>query len=196
MTKPAAPRPADHRHRPRDRARDARDARRSGGHHAQHRPAPGDARDVADANPTPYGYTLSLLLFFVPILVIAFWLVPSEEVRLPKRAFWRTIAILAPIGFGLDFFFARRLFTFTNTGATPEIHAPALGMPVPHRGVYLLSVRLHHGPVAVYVWMDEFWLSAYNVPDYKLASRCTPRLVQFHPTSVILGLVLIASAVA
>ena len=27
---------------------------------------------VSEANPTPYGYTLSLLLFFVPILVIAF----------------------------------------------------------------------------------------------------------------------------
>ena len=150
---------------------------------------------VSDANPTPYGYTLSLLLFFVPILVIAFWLVPNEEVRLPKRAFWRTIAILAPIGFGLDFFFARRLFTFANTGATLRIRAPALGMPVPIEE-YIFYLSGFITVLLLYVWMDEFWLSAYNVPDYKPAARAIPRLVQFHPTSAILGVVLIASAVA
>ena len=150
---------------------------------------------VADANPTPYGYTLSLLLFFVPILVIAFWLVPNEEVRVPKCAFWRTIALLAPIGFGLDFFFARRLFTFTNTGATLQIHAPALGRPVPIEE-YIFYLSGFITVLLLYVWMDEFWLAAYNVPDYRLTSRAIPWLVQFHPTSAILGLVLIASAVA
>src|SRR5437016_12188890 len=40
------------------------------------------------ANPTPYGYTWSLLLFIVPIVVIAFWLVPQEQVKIPKKAFW------------------------------------------------------------------------------------------------------------
>jgi len=150
---------------------------------------------VSEANPTPYGYTLSLLLFFVPIFVIAFWLVPNESVQLPKRAFWRTIAILAPVGFGLDFFFARRLFTFSNTGATLQIHAPALGRPVPIEE-YIFYLSGFIVVLLLYVWMDEFWLSAYNVPDYRPASRAIPRLVQFHPTSAILGLVLIACAVA
>jgi hypothetical protein len=192
MTKPAAPRPATAL-APGSCSRCSR-CSSSSGHHAQHRPAPSDARGRR-RHPTPYGYTLSLLLFFVPILVIAFWLVPNGEVRVPKRAFWRTIAILAPIGFGLDFFFARRLFTFTNTGATLQIHAPALGMPVPIEE-YIFYLSGFITVLLLYVWMDEFWLSAYNVPDYKLASRSIPRLVQFHPTSVILGLVLVASAVA
>ncbi len=83
------------------------------------------------ANPTPYGYTWSLLLFIVPIVVIAFWLVPQEQVKIPKKAFWWTIGILVPLGCGLDFFFAARFFDFPNADATLKIGAPALGKPVP-----------------------------------------------------------------
>src|SRR5215469_5517102 len=57
---------------------------------------------ISGDNPTPYGYTWSLLLFIVPIVVIAWWFLPSEGVVIPKAAFWRTILILVPIGFGLD----------------------------------------------------------------------------------------------
>ena len=59
------------------------------------------------AEPTPYGYTVSLLLFVVPILAIGFWFVPREGVKISQRAFWRTIAVLFPMGAGLDFFCAR-----------------------------------------------------------------------------------------
>src|ERR1700683_4382666 len=85
--------------------------------------APGTGgASVGDAS--PYGYTVSLLLFIVPILVIGFWLVPREEVRISKRAFLRTITILFPLGAGLDFFFAHAFFTFPNPGATLRIIAP------------------------------------------------------------------------
>src|ERR1700688_463734 len=86
---------------------------------------------VSGSNPTPHGYTWSLLLFVVPIVVIAFWFLPAEGVEIPRRAFWRTIAILVPIGFGLDFFFAHCFFVFLNAGATLGIEAPAVGTPVP-----------------------------------------------------------------
>src|SRR5215831_1726725 len=49
---------------------------------------------IDGANPTPYGYTWSLLLFVVPIIVIGWWFLPSEGVRVSKRAFWWTIGIL------------------------------------------------------------------------------------------------------
>src|SRR5271156_6657541 len=65
--------------------------------------APGTLQ-VSSANPTPYGYTWSLLLFIAPIVVIGFWFLPAESVEIPRRAFWRTIAVLVPLGFGLDFF--------------------------------------------------------------------------------------------
>ena len=84
---------------------------------------------IANANPTPHGYSWSLLLFVVPIAVIGGWFVPSEQVRIAKRAFGKTLLLLVPIGFGLDFFFAHRFFTYTNAGATFGIGSPALGGP-------------------------------------------------------------------
>src|SRR5580704_4125234 len=68
-------------------------------------------------NQSPYGYTVSLLLFIVPILVIGFWFVPREDVKISRQAFARTIAILFPLGAGLDFFFAHAFFTFPDAGA-------------------------------------------------------------------------------
>jgi hypothetical protein len=84
--------------------------------------------------PSPYGYTVSLLLFVVPILVVGFWLAPREKVQISKQSLVRTIAILFPVGAGLDFFFPRRFFTFPNAGATLQIIAPALGGGVPVDG--------------------------------------------------------------
>lgn len=153
------------------------------------------ALQISSPDPTPHGYTWSLLLFLVPIAVIAGWLLPHEHVKVPKKAFWRTIAVLLPMGFGLDFFFAARFFVFPNPGATLGIQAPALGKPVPVEE-YAFYLAGFIAVLLIYVWMDEFWLAAYNVPDYHSESRLIPRLVQFHPTSVVLAVVLIAAAVA
>ena len=71
---------------------------------------------VASSNPTPYGYTWSLLLFVVPIMVIAFGFLPRKEAQFPRKAFWWTIGILVPLGFATDFFFASRFFIFSNAG--------------------------------------------------------------------------------
>jgi len=149
---------------------------------------------VLNSNPTPYGYTWSLLLFMVPIAVIAFWFLPAERVEIPRQAFWRTIVVLAPLGFGLDFFFAHWFFVFRNAGATLGIGAPALGAPVPIEE-YVFYFTGFLCVLLIYVWLDEFWLAAYNVPDYPGESKKISRLFQFHPTSAIVGLVLIVMAV-
>jgi hypothetical protein len=149
---------------------------------------------VATSNPTPHGYTWSLLLFVVPIIVIAFWFLPGEGVEVPRRAFWQTIAILVPIGCGLDFFFAHRFFVFPNSGATLGIAAPALGAPVPVEE-YIFYFTGFLCTLLIYVWLDEFWLAAYNVPDYPGESKKISRLLQFHPTSAIVGVALIVMAV-
>ena len=47
----------------------------------------------------------------------------------------------------------------------------------------------------IYVWLDEFWLAAYNVPDYAAEAEKIPRLVVFHPASLVAGVVLVAAAV-
>jgi hypothetical protein len=142
---------------------------------------------------TPYGYTLSLLLFIVPIIVIALWFMPSEELRIPQRAFWWTLIILVPLGCLLDVVFAQWFFDYPNTGATLGILAPAFGRPVPvEEYVFYLTGFL--AVLLLYVWLGEFWLAAYNVPDYPGEARKMRRLLQFHPTSLILAVVLIGAA--
>ena len=83
------------------------------------------------ANASPYGYTVSLLLFVVPILTVALWLVPQDGVSISKAAFVRTIALTFPSGVILDFFFAHSFFVFPNAKATLGMRAPALGGGVP-----------------------------------------------------------------
>jgi hypothetical protein len=155
-----------------------------------HAPAP---LMPVNQNSTPHGYTLSLLLFIFPIVLIAGWFLPSEQLRIPRRAFWWTLAILVPLGFLLDFFFAQWFFDYPNTGATLGIGAPALGRPVPvEEYVFYLTGFL--AVLLLYVWLGEFWLAAYNVPDYPGEARKMRRLLQFHPTSLILAVALIAAA--
>jgi len=149
---------------------------------------------ISSDNPTPYGYTWSLLLFVIPIVVIGWWFLPSEGVRVPKRAFWRTIGILVPFGFALDFFFANRFFVYPNTGATLGIGAPALGGCVPLEE-YIFYFTGFVAILLIYVWLDEYWLAAYNVPDYTGESKQIERLLEFHLSSLIVGLALIAAAI-
>jgi hypothetical protein len=149
---------------------------------------------VSSSNPTPHGYTWSLLLFIVPIVVIGFWFVPAEGVEIPRRAFWRTIGLLVPLGCGLDFFFAHSFFVFCNSGATLGIKAPALGTQVPVEE-YIFYFTGFLCVLLIYVWLSEFWLAAYNVVDYAGESKKIFRLLQFHPTSAVVGALLIVMAV-
>lgn len=149
---------------------------------------------VVDPNPTPYGYTTSLLLFIIPIIVISCWFLPVEGLKIPRQAFWRTIAVLVPVGFALDFLFASRFFVFRNPDATLKIPAPAIGGWVPIEE-YVFYLTGFIAVLLIYIWLSEFWLASYSVADYRVGAKAIRRLLQFHPTSVVLGLVLIALAV-
>src|SRR5580658_1826845 len=69
------------------------------------------------ANPSPHGYTWSLSLFIVPVVVLACWLARRWESRIQNRAFWITILIVSGSGILLDVFFGLSFFTFPNHGA-------------------------------------------------------------------------------
>jgi hypothetical protein len=149
---------------------------------------------LSSSNPTPFGYSWSLLLFIIPILVIGGWFLPSERVRIPKRAFWRTIWILVPIGFGLDFFFAHRFFEFKNAGATVGVTAPAVGEGVPLEE-YIFYFTGFLAVLLIYVWLDEYWLADCKLSVHSDASTEIERLLKFHPSSLIVGLALIGMAI-
>jgi hypothetical protein len=150
--------------------------------------------DLPEANPSPYGYTVSLLLFVIPILVIGFWFVPQERVKISKKAFWVTIGVLFPLGAALDFFFAHLFLTFPKPGATVGIKAPALGGGVPVEE-YLFYLLGFISVLLMYIWLDEYWLSAYTVPAESGERLEFERLLRFHPESVVLGVVLIGAAI-
>jgi hypothetical protein len=149
---------------------------------------------IPSTNATPYGYSWSLLLFVVPVVVIGGWFLPSEGVRIPQRALWRTLWILVPIGCGLDFFFANRFFVYPNASATVGIGAPAIGGNVPVEE-YVFYFTGFLAVLLIYVWLGEYWLATYNVRDYAGEARQIGRLLKFHPASLLGGLVLIAVAI-
>ena len=167
--------------------------------------------DVSCPNPSPYGYTVSLLLFVIPIVALAFWLVPNDGVAISKKAFARAIALLFPLGVILDFFFAHLFLRFPNPAATLGIPAPALGrchqchifvgsaehivvgsVPVEEYVFYLTGFTF---VLLLYIWLDEYWLAAYSVPANAKERAEFRRLLHFHPASAVLGALLIGAAI-
>lgn len=167
--------------------------------------------DVSKPNPSPYGYTVSLLLFVVPIVAIGCWLVPQDQVKISKRAFLWTLGLLFPVGAGLDFFFAHLFFKFPNPAATLGIPAPALGacekchifvgtpdhiivgsVPIEEYAFYLTGFAFI---LLLYIWLDEYWLDAYSVPDDAAERAEFQRLVHFHVQSFLVGVGLIVAGV-
>src|SRR5215510_2768015 len=145
-------------------------------------------------NPTPLGYTWSLLLFIIPICALGWWFACRPDLQFPRKAFWRTIGVLTPLGFLLDLLFGNAFFVFPNKSATLGLGIPAVGgaIPIEEFVFYLAGFML---VLLSYIWCDEYWIAAYNVPDYVATAGNIPRIVRFHFASVALGLVLIAAAI-
>src|SRR5437773_6803866 len=145
-------------------------------------------------NPTPLGYSWSLLLFVVPIGGLGWWFACRPDLVFPRKAFWRTIAVLAPLGFVLDLLFGNSFFIFPNKAATLGCEIPAVGgsIPIEEFVFYLAGFML---VLLSYIWCDEYWMAAYDVSDYTAAAKGIARIVRFHFASVALGVALIAAAV-
>jgi hypothetical protein len=145
---------------------------------------------VNSANPTPHGYTISLLLFIWPASIIALWLLPKAQ--LPRRAFFVTIGCLFPIGASLDFFFAKDFLYFKNPSATLGWNIPTLNGSVPIEE-FVFYLAGFTAVLLLYIWCDEEWLRAYRTSDYRAAFHDKSKLVHFHYESLVIGIALIAS---
>ena len=123
-----------------------------------------------------------------------FGLFRGEGVKVSRRAFGWTIGLLFPLGAILDFFLAQYFFVFPNESATLGIKAPALGhwVPIEEYAFYLTGFIV---VVLFYIWLDEYWLAAYSVPETDAGRITFDRLLRFHPTSLILAVVLIGCGV-
>jgi len=149
--------------------------------------------EMTSANPTPLGYTISLSLFVVPVSTLLWWLCHRRDLGLQRRACGRTLAVLVPLGFVLDLVFGNAFFIFPNSAATLGIGVPAVGGAIPLEE-FLFYLSGFGVVLLTYVWADEYWMAAYNIPDYAAATAGIPRLVQFHWPSLAVGAGLLGTA--
>src|ERR1039457_1190446 len=149
------------------------------------------------ANPTPRGYTWSLSLFIVPVLVLASWVSLRKQNPIQKKAFWISAALIAGAGILLDVFFGLTFFTFVNRDATLGITfwgwSFAQGwqkvIPIEEIGFYTFGIL---AVLLAYVWGDEFWLGAYNIDDAPRRQTRWRQVVSFHSASAIFGVAIFA----
>jgi hypothetical protein len=148
-------------------------------------------------NPSPYGYTWSLLLFAVPDALLAYWVLAMHRGRTEKRAFWLTLGLLVPTWCLLDIFLGLTFFKFPNHGASiGSVWGYAFdtgwrrGIPVEEFGFYVFGFI---AMLLVYIWSDEYLLSAYSEKAPPPAGRASV-FAQIHPQSLIAGGVLFALA--
>lgn len=125
--------------------------------------------DPPDANPTPYGYTVSLLLFLVPDIALMWWLARHPHVGERMGAFWRTVLLVFAVGCSLDFLLCYEWFDFPNPDATLGIRLPAFAwsegfvwipdyLPVEEFGFYSLGGLFM---MALYAFGDVSWFRLY-----------------------------------
>jgi hypothetical protein len=150
--------------------------------------------EIPAKNPTPLGYSISLLLFLVPLAALGCWFARRKDLALQRKSFWRTILVLAPLGFLLDLLFGNTFFIFPNKLATVGINVPALGGPIPVEE-FLFYLTGFMVVLLSYIWGDEYWVRAYNIPDYSVAASGTGPIVRFHLESVLLGAALLSAAI-
>jgi len=110
-------------------------------------------------------YTVSLLIWIVPIFVLTVFFI-NKRLLSPEKSFALilTIAILAAAGCTLDLLFAKSFFLFPNPRAV--IGLTIKGIPIEE---FIFYVTGFWFVVFMYVFCDEYFLLKYNVPDKKYA---------------------------
>jgi len=148
-------------------------------------------------NPTPYGYTVSLLFFIVPAFVVTVWLLARPGDDIPQKAFFATLAVLLPMGFGLDLVFGNLFFFFPNEGAVLGIYVPGWDfhtmsfvkeLPIEEFVFYISGFVV---ALLVYLWLDIFWVGRYADQDTEGIRINFVRLIGMHWPSLIGGLAII-----
>jgi hypothetical protein len=153
-------------------------------------------------DPTPYGYTISLMIYLAPVATLITWFYrnhPPDSFR--RRAFRWTLILLVPLGFGLDFLLGNLFFTFPNAGATLRIYLPGYSFAT---GGFVWDLPIEEfvfyfsGFVAIlllYIWCNEVWVPAYGVADYGDTASHPPYIIRIHWQSLWWGVALMAAAV-
>lgn len=149
-------------------------------------------------NHSPYGYTVSLVLFLVPSALMCIWF-RRQRAAIPDqwRAFWATTAIVSSIWILVDLLLGNAFFRFPNPGATLGILAPGYefgvgwrpSIPVEEFAFYILGCFTI---LLGYIWGAESWLSAYTLPaaEYDRRVSQVDRLINVRATPIAVAVVI------
>lgn len=153
----------------------------------RHKPGGGDLNASS-----PYGYTVSLLLFLFPVMLLFRWRWLHPDAPHHKRALFWASAVIAMLGFLLDLLFGFIFFKYPNQGATLGIRLPAWSfpdmrwvpsyLPVEEFGFYIFGGLF---VISLYMWADADWLRDYTVDDYAEFARSRGPLLQVHWPSLL-----------
>jgi hypothetical protein len=147
----------------------------------RHRP------ESATPNSSPHGYTVSLLLFLIPVINMYWWRLRHPDAPHHKRALLWASGIIAALGFLLDFLFGYSFFVYPNELATVGVRLPAWSfgegrwipdyLPIEEFGFYIFGAWFVLG---VYVWADAMWLRDYHPDDFAALAQNRNRLIDIH----------------
>ncbi len=119
-------------------------------------------------DPTPFGYTISLTLWFIPALAILIHLLVQKIEGFPWKSLGVTVAALLTLGLILDVAFGNLFFQFPNRGATIGVDFPGwdwktmsfeCNIPIEEVFFYLFGDAV---ALLIYLWCDRFWLHLYS----------------------------------
>jgi hypothetical protein len=140
---------------------------------------------------TPYGYTVSLLMFLVPVLALGYWHMRKPPTHAHRRSLLWASGFIAALGFLLDLVFGESFFVFRNQGATLGIRLPAWSfrqmswvpdyLPLEEFAFYVLGGLFM---LTLYVWVSANWLHDYDPDEFAQLARQKPKLVKVSGRSV------------
>ncbi len=152
---------------------------------------------------SPRGYTVSLLLFVVPLLTIGVSHLFSRPHPVERKAMLAAVATVTLLGAMLDIMFGYAFFTFPSPESTLGIRVSAWSwselrwipdyLPIEEFGFYVLGGLFM---VVVYMWADHHWLRDYQPDDYRDQAKQHVRLLGIEPSMLVLAAALIGLAVA
>jgi len=135
-------------------------------------------------NPSPLGYTFSLVLFILPCAVFGVWVWRSHRTTEQRSACLITLILLIPLGFILDLLFGRTFLRFPNPKATLGILVPGYDLRSGWRGLWgsgwepflpleeFAFYALGFAAILLaYVWGDEILFRANKVDDRQRTPR-------------------------
>ena len=150
-----------------------------------------------DANPSPLGYTFSLLIFIVPLIVFAVWLKTHPNYAVEKKVYLYTVLGILIFGSLLDLCLGFSFFYFPNQTAVLGVRLPAFSwttmswipayLPIEEFGFYLFGGTYM---ISLYLWGILYWFKRYNPQNHANVCKNIDKIFNFNAKTLILCLIL------